>query len=117
MTENFFSSRIKFIQDSNPASNDERSYKIITVRPGDEATALIDVLTEINDNKIPLTRITDIISEELAKFIEGRRDCAETVFKVLNEKRLWDQHSAFGILEKDGFIERVRQHFEIGLKQ
>lgn len=113
MTENFFSSRIKSIQDSNQTTIDVGNYKIITVRPGDEAAALIDVMTEINDNRIPLTRISDLISEELFNFLSKRKDTAEIVSDILDETTSWDERSAFGLLQKNGFIERIKHKFNI----
>ena len=113
MTENFFYSRIKSILDSNQNAIDVRNYKIITVRPGDEAAALIDVMTEINDNRIPLTRISDLISEELFNFVSKRKDTAEIVLDVLDETISWDEHSAFGLLQKNRLIERIKHKFNI----
>lgn len=113
MKSDFFSESIKSIKDADLASRDISGYKVISVRPGDEAAALIDVMTELNNNRLPLIRISNIISEELANFTTQRKEHAKILLKVLEQSKSYQPESAIGILLKQGFIERIPTNFNV----
>ena len=103
MTNNFFSDKVREIQDTAFANNESTEYKVITVRPGNKVAALLDVMTELNQDKLPLAKISDIISKSLARFAISRQEhieCISALLKVRNH----DEKSALGLLEKQKII-------------
>ena len=109
MNNDIFSDSITAIKDADFANNTSDNYKIISVRPGDKATALIDVMTEMNSNKLPLAKISDLISEELAAFTISRQEHVECLKNVAGQFRFFDQKSALGILLNAGALQRSKR--------
>lgn len=107
MTRNIFSDSLSAINENNCINNDTDDYVLVSVRPGDKVSSLIDVLTEMNNNKLPLFKLTDLLSRELAEFSVSRTEHAECVAKVAQNHMWFDPRSALGILQKNGCIKHT----------
>ena len=105
MNQNIFSDSIHAISEANFAKEDSDEYFVISVRPGEKITAIIDVMTEMNNNKLPLAKLTDLLSQELAVFAASRVEHANSVEKVAQRYEFIDSRSALGILVKEGLLE------------
>ena len=69
---------------------------------------MIDVMTEMNQNKLPLAKLTDLISVELANFVQGRKEHADCLHEAIkNIQYARDENSALGILSKRKLIEQI----------
>ena len=112
MNNDIFSDSITAITDADFANNTSDNFKVISVRPGDKASALIEVMTEMNNNKLPLARFADLISEELAEFTIERKEHIECLKKVASQFTLFDKKSALGILHSAKVIRYDTSEFD-----
>ena len=107
MNKNIFSDSIDAISEANFAKEDSDEHFVASVRPGEKITAMIDVMTEMNNNKLPLAKLTDLLSQELAVFAASRVEHAGCVEKVAQRYEFIDSRTALGILVKEGVLKEL----------
>lgn len=107
MNKNIFSDYVKAISEANFADEESDEYVVVSVCPSEKVASMIDVWTELNQNKFPLSRLADLISVELADFAKSRLKHASCIKETANEYQSVDPKSALGILEKDGYYRMV----------
>lgn len=104
MTQDIFSDSINAIREESFSSNDSENIKIISVRPGNKISALLDVMTEMNQNKLPLEKISNLISRELAFFVISRKSHADILEKVVKDRISLDSGSALDLLSQENIL-------------
>lgn len=110
-----FNDSIKAIKAEKFSAFESNQYKVVSVRPGEKVSAMIDVYAEINNNKLPLLNICDLISEELALFAQSRKEHIPHVLKAVDKAKGFAEGSAFDILRKNGNIKDVRERINFDL--
>ena len=111
MSNHIFIDSLNAIIESNFANKESKDFSIVSVRPGPKISAMIDVMTEMNQNKLPLAKLTDLISVELANFVQERKEHADCLHEAIkNIQYARDENSALGILSKRKLIEQIPDH-------
>lgn len=112
MSNGIFNDSLNAIIEANFANKEFKDFSIVSVRPGPKISAMIDVMTEMNQNKLPLAKLTDLISVELANFVQARKEHADCLHEAAESIQYAsfqspDENSALGILSKQKLIKRI----------
>lgn len=112
MSNGIFNDSLNAIIEANFANKESKDFSIVSVRPGPKISAMIDVMTEMNQNKLPLAKLTDLISVELANFVQARKEHADCLHEAAESIQYAsfqspDENSALGILSKRKVITRI----------